>query len=107
MKRSAFPFVLVLSDGRYGLIRRQQLGRAGHEFGTGLPPLDLEALAAAMGVAYRRLAGDAEAAAEAVASVSGVTLLEARLDDEAGIRAARRKGAVKALVDGALRRLGR
>jgi acetolactate synthase-1/2/3 large subunit len=99
--------VLVLADGRYGLIHREQLGRSGLAFGTDLPALDLGALATAAGVAHVRLGGAFEPSLGDALGAPGVTLVEARVDDEPAVRRARRRGAVRTLRDGALRRARR
>lgn len=95
--------VVVLADGRYGLIRREQLGRAAFAFGTDLPAVDLEAIARAAGVGYVRLVGELEPSLARALEAPGVTLVEARIDDGHAVRRARRRGAARGLRDAALR----
>jgi len=99
--------VIVFVDGRYGLIRLQQLGATGTSFGVELPPLDYPALCAALSIAHVRLSGPLSAALDGALDHPGVTLLEVRVDDDVAARAARRRGKAKALRDRALSRLKR
>ncbi|MET0230097.1 MAG: thiamine pyrophosphate-binding protein, partial [Rhodanobacteraceae bacterium] len=53
--------VIVFVDGAYGLIRFQQLSGTGRTFATDLVPVDVGALAEAVGARHVRLENDAEA----------------------------------------------
>ena len=52
--------VVVFNDGHYGLIRKQQLGRHKHAYGTELHNPDFEGIAEACGARYCRLGDGAE-----------------------------------------------
>ena len=97
--------VIVLTDGRYGLIRLQQLAGVGQEFGIDLPATTLRDLARAYHVGHARLEGPVDAALAEVLDRPGVTVAEVRVEAEGPARASRRKGAVKARRDRALAHL--
>jgi acetolactate synthase-1/2/3 large subunit len=84
--------VLVLVDRYFGLIRRHQLKRTGHESGVELPAIDPALVAAAVGATHRRLdSGNLDTIfAEALAS-GGVTVIEVPVED-AGLRRERAVG---------------
>ena len=90
--------VIVFADGAYGLIRSQQLAASGHAFGTVLPPLDIAALADAVGAGYLRVDGDAEKTLAEALGRDGVTLVEVAVGDSASMHWMR----AKSLARGAL-----
>jgi acetolactate synthase-1/2/3 large subunit len=90
--------VVVFNDGHYGLIRKQQLGRHRHAFGTELHNPDFEGIAEACGARYCRLGDGAEGDLTKVIAGPGVTLVEVVLRD-AGRRRTRqvRRGVARVL----------
>ena len=74
--------LLVLVDRYFGLIRRHQLKRTGHESGVELPAIDVALVAAAVGATHRRLdSGNLDTIfADALAS-GGVTVIEVPVED--------------------------
>jgi acetolactate synthase-1/2/3 large subunit len=78
--------VLVFSDGKYGLIRLDQLRDYGVTFGTDLPPLNPAALAAATGASYRALEGDPGAVLRAALAEHGPAIIEVGVGDSAVMR---------------------
>jgi acetolactate synthase-1/2/3 large subunit len=98
--------VLVLNDGHDGLIRLKQLQQFGAPFATSLVNPDFEKLAASLGIAYVKLAGDPEPLFRTAIASNATTLLEARLADGPGLTSVKlksfAKGAVKALGGGAI-----
>ncbi len=73
--------VIVFVDGAYGLIRFQQLSSTGRTFATDLGPVDIAALADAVGARHLRLERDAEATLRDAASFDGVTIVEVAVGD--------------------------
>lgn len=94
--------VLVLSDGRLGLIHRQQVDSYGKAHGVELGPFEPGALALAAGAAYRRLRGDARAELGEWLAIPGPAVLEVPLQQTAPGRLAELAGAAKAAARGAL-----
>jgi acetolactate synthase-1/2/3 large subunit len=85
--------VIVLNDGAFGLIRREQLRRTGHESGVALPAVEIDLVARAVGARHTRLdPGALDASLEAALDSSGVTVIEVAMDDREGIRHDRRHG---------------
>lgn len=78
--------VIVLVDGHFGLIRRQQLGEFGRCEGTELPLLDLAAFADALGVGHARVGGLPGEAISTALAAGGVHLLEVPIEDGPGTR---------------------
>jgi acetolactate synthase-1/2/3 large subunit len=76
--------VVVFADGRFGNVQRIQRRTFGHEFATEVLNPDFQALAAAFGVIFRRVA-DAAELAEAIAAPTGAgpMLIEARVGEMA------------------------
>ena len=73
--------VIVFVDGAYGLIRFQQLSGTGRTFATDLVPVDVAALADAVGARHVRLEGDAEATLRDAVAFDGVTIVEVAVGD--------------------------
>lgn len=90
--------VIVFTDGVYGAIRDQQLGRHGHTSGTRLPPIDCAALADAVGAHYMPLQGDIEAVLRETLAAPGVTLVEVALGDGMPLRVTQAKARAKRLL---------
>ncbi len=88
--------VLLFSDGKYGLIRLDQLRDYGATFGTDLPPLDPAALAAATGASYRVLEGDTSEVLRAALSERGPAIIDVELGDSGAMRRTRAKSLVRA-----------
>ncbi len=86
-ERLSLP-VIVFSDGKYGLIRVDQIKNYGVTYGIDLPPLDAAALAAATGAAYRSLDEDAEGTLRAALDADGPTVIEVSVGDSVGMRRA-------------------
>jgi acetolactate synthase-1/2/3 large subunit len=87
--------VLVFNDGKYGLIRLDQLRDYGATFGTDLPPIDFGALAAATGAGYRALAGDVAESVGAALAAPGPTLVDVPIGDSAAMRRTQAKSLVR------------
>ena len=106
--RGAIPLtVIVFNDGRLNLIRLQQLVRFGREHGTTLAPPGLEALAAATGARYVRVAGDPfELLAESIGS-GELRLLEVEVEDSLLFRGAAAMGTVRRAARRGARLFGR
>jgi acetolactate synthase-1/2/3 large subunit len=101
--REAVPLkVLVLSDGRLGLIHRQQVDSYGKPHGVDLGPFEPGALALAAGAAYRRLRGAPRAELEEWLAIPGPAVLEVTLRATAPGRLAELAGAARAAARGAL-----
>jgi acetolactate synthase-1/2/3 large subunit len=94
-ERIALP-VLLFSDGKYGLIRLDQVRDYGVTYGTDLPPLDPSALAAATGASYRALEGDAAGVLRAALAEQGPALVDVSLGDSAAMQRVRAKSVVRA-----------
>ena len=95
--------VIVFNDGSLNQIRLQQLGEYGAASGTDLGPLDLLALADAVGVEYALVSSAGELGqvlATRIAS-GGVTLIEVPVGDSPSITT----GAIKARAKAIARRL--
>ena len=73
--------VIVFVDGAYGLIRFQQLSGTGRTFATDLMPVDVAALADAVGARHVRLEGNAEATLRDAVAFDGVTIVEVAVGD--------------------------
>jgi acetolactate synthase-1/2/3 large subunit len=73
--------VIVFVDGAYGLIRFQQLAGTGRTFATELVPVDVAALADAVGARHVRVEGDADATLRNAIAFDGVTLVEVAVGD--------------------------
>lgn len=76
--------VVVLVDGQFGLIRRQQLQAHGRTEGTRLPALDAAAFAEALGVRHRRVESGPGPPLRAALEEGGVHLLEVPVEDGPG-----------------------
>jgi acetolactate synthase-1/2/3 large subunit len=87
--------VVVFSDGKLNLIRRQQVTRFGHESGVGLRNPDYSALAEAVGCAYFPVAGDLASLARDVIGTPGVRLVELRLADTPSFHLQKIRSAVR------------
>lgn len=94
-ERVALPVVLF-SDGKYGLIRLDQVRDYGATYGTDLPPLDPSALAAATGAGYRALEGDAAAVLRAALAEPGPTIVDVNLSESGAMRRVRAKSVARA-----------
>ncbi|HEU4587683.1 MAG TPA: thiamine pyrophosphate-binding protein [Gemmatimonadales bacterium] len=94
-ERVALPVVLF-SDGKYGLIRLDQVRDHGATYGTDLPPLDPSALAAATGAGYRALEGDAAAVLRAALAEPGPTIVDVNLSESGAMRRVRAKSVARA-----------
>ena len=68
--------VIVINDGGYGLIRRQQISRTGVSSGMDLAIPDLPALAASLGARYVRYSQAASITLEQLKQYSGLTIVE-------------------------------
>jgi acetolactate synthase-1/2/3 large subunit len=88
--------VLLFSDGKYGLIRLDQLRDYGVTYGTDLPPLDPAALASATGASYRALEGDAAGVLRAALAEQGPAVIDVGLGDSAAMRRTQAKSVVRA-----------
>jgi acetolactate synthase-1/2/3 large subunit len=103
-ERLALP-VVVFNDGRYGLIRLDQIRQHGHTFGVDLPEFDLAGLAAATGAGYASVgrAGDDDLGTviRRALAAPGPTVVDVPVGDSTAMRRAR----VKAQVRGTGRRL--
>ncbi len=103
-ERSPLP-VLVFNDGRYGLIRLDQLRQHGQTFGVDLPAFDLAGLATATGASYASAGylGDDDIATvvRRALETPGPTVIDVPVGDSAAMRRAR----VSAQVRGAGRKL--
>ncbi len=73
--------VIVLNDGRFGLIRKQQLGATKNTYGTELHNPDFRQVAEAAGARYVRMGDDAEDSLHRAVASHGVTLVEVVLRD--------------------------
>jgi acetolactate synthase-1/2/3 large subunit len=101
--REAVPLkVLVFSDGRLGLIHRQQVESYGRAHAVELGPFEPGAVALAAGAAYRRLRGDPRAELDEWLAIPGPAVLEVPLRPTAPGRLAELIGAAKATARGAL-----
>lgn len=101
--REAVPLkVLVFSDGRLGLIHRQQLESYGRAHAVELGPFEPGALALAAGAAYRRLGGDPRSELAEWLAIGGPAVMEVPLGATASGRLAGLAGAAKAAARGAL-----
>jgi acetolactate synthase-1/2/3 large subunit len=79
--------VLVLADGRLGLIHREQVRRYGRPFGTDLPACDLSLLARGLGAGYQKLGrADATVLREALCR-PGTQVVEVPVVDSLALRA--------------------
>jgi len=103
-ERLALP-VIVFNDGRYGLIRLDQIRQHGQTFGVDLPGFDLAALAAACGTEYATVGGDGDEALGGVIrralATAGPTVIDVPVGDSSAMRRTR----VKAMARGAGRKL--
>ncbi len=81
--------ILVLNDGRYGLIRLDQIRQYGHTFGVDLPGLDFGALAAAAGAGYAAPDEDLAQAVRRALDAPGPTVIEVSVGDSGAMRRAR------------------
>lgn len=103
-ERVALP-VIVFNDGRYGLIRLDQMRQHGHTFGVDLPAFDLAGLAAAAGAGYATVGypddADLGTVVRRALETPGPTVIDVPVGDSAAMRRAR----VEARVRGAGRRL--
>jgi acetolactate synthase-1/2/3 large subunit len=96
--------VIVFNDGRYGLIRKQQMSRHRHAHGTDISNPDFRGFAASVGARYIRFVEGGEAALEAAIDHHGVTLIEVALRDAGRERIKRLRRTVRDRLFGALRR---
>jgi acetolactate synthase-1/2/3 large subunit len=101
---------IVFNDGQLGRIRLSQLAASGRTNSVKLSNPDFEAFALAVGASYALVSADAERMLRTSIERPGVTLIEVRLGDSAGIHALRARGlargaARKMLPSGILRRL--
>jgi len=88
--RESIPLlVIVFVDGYLGLIRHQQIGQHGHDFGTELLNPDFSGWARSLGVAHVRYR-DARSLAHAM-TMDGVVLLEVAMSDTPALHARRVK----------------
>jgi acetolactate synthase I/II/III large subunit len=87
-ERIALP-ILVLNDGRYGLIRLDQIRQFGHTFGVDLPALDFAGLAGAVGASYAAAGDDLDALLRDALAVQGPTVIEIPVGDSGAMRRAR------------------
>ncbi len=96
--------VIVFNDGQLNLIRLQQLREYGHAHAVEVRTPDLETLAEAVGVEYLCLeaGGDAEAILRAAIPARAPVLVEVRVGDSRGIRAARARSLARETVRRAL-----
>jgi thiamine pyrophosphate-dependent acetolactate synthase large subunit-like protein len=102
--------MIVFNDGQLGRIRLSQLAASGRTNSVELSNPDFEAFALAVGASYALVSAGAERMLRASIERPGVTLIELRLGDSAGIHALRARGlargaARKMLPPGFLRRL--
>jgi acetolactate synthase-1/2/3 large subunit len=102
--------VIVFNDGQLGRIRLSQLAASGRTNSVALSNPDFAAFASAVGASYALVGADAERTLRASIERPGVTLIELRLSDGAGVHALRARGlargaARKMLAPGILRRL--
>jgi acetolactate synthase-1/2/3 large subunit len=95
-ERVSLP-VIVLNDGRYGLIRIQQLRDYGHEHGVDSTGLDLEAFAAAVGVRFISANEDIRAPLSSALTSPGPTLIEVAVGDSVGVHRVRAAGLVRSV----------
>jgi acetolactate synthase I/II/III large subunit len=78
--------VIVFNDGQLNQIRLQQLSEFGHAQSVELGALDLELMAAALGLDYCRPEGRIEAALRAAATSGRSTLVEVEVGDSPAVR---------------------
>jgi len=90
--------VVVFSDGKLNLIRRQQVTRFGYESGVGLRNPDYSALAKAVGCSYFPVVGDLASLARDVVGTPGVRLVELRLADTPSFHLQKIRSAVRERV---------
>ncbi|HYO13903.1 MAG TPA: thiamine pyrophosphate-binding protein [Thermoanaerobaculia bacterium] len=90
--------IVLLVDGHYGLIRRQQIELSGAPFGVDLPALDLPGLAAALGVRHVRLAAPFEEVIGRCLAAPGVRILEVPVRDSPALRRRRLRARAKEQV---------
>jgi acetolactate synthase-1/2/3 large subunit len=94
--------VVVLADGYFNRIRLQQFEQFGRSSDVDLVNPDFGAFAEAVGASHVRIDGDPDRSfAEAFRS-PGVSLVEVRLGDSAGIRVARARGLARHAARSAL-----
>ena len=95
--------ILVLNDGRYGLIRLDQIRQFGHTFGVDLPTLDFAGLAEAVGARYAAAGAGADLGDRLREALGerGPTVIEVPVGDSSAMRRVR----VGAQARGAGRRL--
>ena len=68
--------VIVIRDGGYGLIRRQQISRFGVSSGMGVAIPDLPSLAASLGSRYVRFSEATSVTLDALGQSPGLTIVE-------------------------------
>ncbi len=103
--REEIPVVVVVfNDGHLNLIRLQQMRDWGRLSSVELLNPDMEGLADALGVRYRRFEGDFHAAVTEPLTGPGPTLVEVQVGDSPGIRRMARRGAARGVVRRALPR---
>jgi acetolactate synthase-1/2/3 large subunit len=94
--------VIVFSDGQLSRIRLEQLAAYGRTSSVALANPDFEAFARAVGASYALVDREPEALLRKCVERSGVTLVELRLGDSAGIHAVRMRGLARGLARKAL-----
>ena len=103
--RESVPLkVMVFSDGRLGLIHRQQVDSYGRAHAVDLGPFEPGALALASGAAYRRVTGQPGAAIQEWLALRGPALLEVPLVPDRAGRFADALGGAKSAARGLLGR---
>jgi acetolactate synthase I/II/III large subunit len=99
--------VLVLVDGAFGLIRRQQVRRTGHESGVELPRISVADVASAVGAQHRSAeAGTIDDVLREALGSPGVYVVEIGMDDGPTRRRDQRRAALVSAARGALGRRG-
>lgn len=90
--------VMVFDDGKLNQIRLHQQAAFGSAFGTDLPRLDFEALAAATGVCFADAGSDLSSALAAALEAGGPTLMRVPVNDSQAVRRVRAVARGKALL---------
>ncbi|HEX9892447.1 MAG TPA: thiamine pyrophosphate-dependent enzyme, partial [Gemmatimonadales bacterium] len=101
--RNRLPVItIVFRDGMLGLIREQQMREFGHAHGVDLPPVDLAAFAAAVGIRYVGMDGDLRTELQTALSAREPALVDVRVGDSPAMRRQHATGFARASVRRAL-----
>ncbi len=94
--------LIVFNDNYFGLIRKTQLERYGHESGVELKNPDFELFSKSLGATYFKLEGFVPNVIGEMLGTPGVKVLEVPLTDSSAIRAVQYKSLVREGVRGLL-----